>query len=52
MIKITYNPFDVAYFHEIGDEDKNEIISGSEVYFNASEDGNWEIWVKDPVYSK
>ena len=52
MIKITYNPFDVAYFHEIGDEDKNEIISGSEVYFNASEDGNWEILVKDPVYSK
>jgi hypothetical protein len=52
MIKITYNPFDVAYFHEIDDEDKKEIVSGSEVYFNASEDGNWEIWVKDPVYSK
>jgi len=52
MIKITYNPFDVAYFHEIGDEEKKEIVSGSEVYFNASEDGNWEIWVKDPIYSK
>ncbi len=51
MIKITYNPFDVAYFHEIGDEDKKEIISASEVYFNASEDGNWDIFVKDPVYS-
>ena len=52
MIKITYNPFDVAYFHEIGDEEKKEIVSASEVYFNASEDGNWEIWVKDPIYSK
>jgi len=27
------------------------IISASEVYFNASEDGNWDIFVKDPVYS-
>ena len=52
MIQITYDPFDVAYFHEIGDEDKKEIVSGSEVYFNASEDGKWEIWVKEPVYSK
>ena len=50
MIKITYNPFDVAYFHEVGDEDKKEIISADEVYFNASEDGQWEIWAKNPKY--
>ena len=50
MIKITYNPFDVAYFHEISDEDKKEIVSAEEVYFSASEDGNWEIWAKNPKY--
>jgi len=50
MVKITYNPFDVAYFHEIEDEDKKEIVSAEEVYFNASEDGNWEIWAKNPKY--
>lgn len=50
MVKITYNPFDIAYFHEIDDEDKKEIVSAEEVYFNASEDGNWEIWAKNPKY--
>jgi hypothetical protein len=50
MIKITYNPFDVAYFHEVGDEEKREIISAEEVYFNASEDGQWDIFAKNPKY--
>jgi hypothetical protein len=50
MIKITYNPFDVAYFHEVGDEEKKEIISAEEVYFNASEDGQWDIFAKNPKY--
>ena len=50
MVRITYNPFDVAYFHEIDDESKKEIISGDEVYFNASEEGEWEIWLKNPRY--
>jgi hypothetical protein len=50
MVRITYNPFDVAYFHEIDDEDKEEIISADEVYFNATEEGNWEIWAKNPKY--
>lgn len=50
MVKITYNPFDVAYFHEIGDNDKKEIISAEEVYFNATEEGNWDIWAKNPKY--
>jgi len=52
MIEITYDPFDKGYFHEIGDNDKKEIVSGSEVYFNATEDGNWNIYVKDPIYRK
>lgn len=52
MIEITYDPFDKGYFHEIGDDDKKEIVSGSEVYFNATEDGNWNIYVKDPIYRK
>lgn len=50
MLKITYNPMDVAYFHIIDDEDKKEIISAEEVYFNATEEGNWDIWVKNPKF--
>ncbi len=50
MVKITYNPFDVAYFHEIDDVDKKEIVSATEVYFNATENGQYEIWAKDPKY--
>lgn len=50
MIKITYNPFDVAYFHQVDDVDKKEIVSADEVYFNTSEDGQWEIWAKNPKY--
>lgn len=50
MVKITYNPKDVAYFHAIDDADKLEIISADEVYFNATEDGQWEIWAKNPKY--
>ena len=48
MIEIIYNPNELGYFHEIGDD--KEIVSGSEVYFNATEDGNWNIYVKDPIY--
>ena len=50
MVEITYNPFDVGYFHEINDPEKKEIVSASEVYFNATEDGEWDIYVKNPVY--
>jgi hypothetical protein len=53
MIKVQYSPFDEAtWFYEIGDVNKKEIISGSEVYFNATEDGNWDIYVKDPIYGE
>lgn len=50
MVKVTYNPFDVAYFHIIDDEEKKEVISASEVYFNATEEGQWDIWVRDPKF--
>lgn len=50
MVQVMYNPFELGYFHEIEDEDKKEIVSGSEVYFNATEEGKWSIYVKDPVY--
>ena len=50
MVQITYNPFDVAYFHIIGDDEKKEVISAEEVYFSASEEGQWEIWAKDPKF--
>jgi hypothetical protein len=51
MVQITYNPFDVAYFHIISDEEKQEVISAEEVYFVASEDGQWEIWAKNPKFA-
>lgn len=50
MVEITYNPKDVAYFHIIDDEDKKEIVSAEEVYFNATEEGNWNIWAKNPMF--
>ena len=36
--------------YNFSDENKKEVISGDEVYFSASEDGQWEIWVKNPKY--
>lgn len=48
MIKITYSPFGHGYFHEIGDD--REIISGEEVYFNATRKGTWELYIKNPIY--
>lgn len=50
MIEIMYDPFESGYFHEVNDSDKKEIVSGSEVYFNATEDGKWNIHLKNPVY--
>lgn len=48
MSEITYNPFDLGYFHLMGDD--REIVSASEVYFNTTEDGIWGIYVKDPIF--
>ena len=50
MVKVTYNPFDVAYFHIIDDEDKKEIMSAEEVYLNSTEEGNFDIWIKNPKF--
>lgn len=50
MVKVTYNPMDVAYFHIISDNEKKEITSAEEVYFNATEEGQWDIWVMNPVF--
>lgn len=50
MVKITFNPFDVGYFHIIDDTSKREVISADEVYFNASEDGEYDIWAKNPKF--
>ena len=50
MVKVTYNPMDVAYFHIISDNEKKEIISAEEVYFNATEEGQWDIWVMNPLF--
>jgi hypothetical protein len=50
MVKVTYNPMDVAYFHIISDNEKKEITSAEEVYFNATEEGQWDIWVMNPIF--
>jgi hypothetical protein len=50
MVKITYNPFDLGYFHLIDDKLKRQVISGDEVYFNATENGDWDIWVRNPKF--
>lgn len=50
MMRVTYNPYDVGHFHLIDDEKKSKIISAEEVYFNSTEDGKWEFWVKSPIF--
>jgi peptide methionine sulfoxide reductase MsrA len=49
-VKVTYDPFGAAYFHIIDDRDKKEVISAEEVYFNATEEGQWDIWVSNPKF--
>ncbi len=52
MSQVQYNPFDEApWFYLIGDNDKKEIISASEVYFVATEDGKWFFYVKNPEFN-
>jgi hypothetical protein len=50
MIQVTYDPFGSGYFHIISDEEKKEIVSAEEVYFNATEEGQWYIWTKNPKF--
>lgn len=50
MSLAKYDPFGEGYFHLVDDESKRKIISASEVYFNASESGQWEIWLKGTLF--
>ena len=53
MEQAQFNPFDEAapWFYLKGDSEKKEIISAEEVYFYATEDGNWFFYVKGPEFS-
>lgn len=46
MHEITYNPRDVGYFHIINDPEKKEILTAEEIYFVASEIGEYKIFAK------
>jgi hypothetical protein len=51
MIKIQFHPLDEApWFYAVGDSEKKEIISADEVYFNATENGDWDMYVKNPIH--
>ena len=53
MVKVQFNPFEsTAWFYIVGDSEKKEVISGSEVYFNATETGDWETYVKTPIFKE
>lgn len=52
MHAVTFDPFDAGVFHVINDSDKKEIISADEVYFHASEDGQWSFFVKGPKFAE
>jgi RNA polymerase sigma-70 factor (ECF subfamily) len=49
--EISYSPFDPGYFFKVGDPDVREIIGASEVYFKATEEGEWIMMAKDIEYS-
>lgn len=54
-IPATYNPFDkdgASWFYLIDDKEKKELESAEEVYFLATEGGEWKFLVKNPVYGK
>lgn len=54
MVKITYNPFDeeAPWFYKEGDSEKKEIVSATEVYFYATENGEWHIFALNPKYGE
>ena len=54
-IPATYNPFDkdgASWFYLISDPEKKELISADEVYFLATEGGEWKFLVKNPVFGE
>jgi hypothetical protein len=48
MEEVRYDPFGAGWFHLAGDPDKKEIKTADEVYFSASEEGQWKIFAKNP----
>jgi hypothetical protein len=48
--QIDYDPINVGHFFRIGDPDMKEVIGASEVYFKASELGQWVMLAKDIEY--
>lgn len=54
-IPADFNPFGenpVPWFFLKDDKEKKEIVSADEVYFLATEGGDWKFLVKNPVYGK
>ena len=54
-IPADFNPFGenpVPWFFLKGDAEKKEIISADEVYFLATEGGEWKFLVKNPVFGE
>jgi hypothetical protein len=49
----NFNPFDstAPWFYLNNDGEKKEIISADEVYFYATEEGQWFFYVKNPQFS-
>jgi hypothetical protein len=54
-IPADFNPFGekpVPWFFLKHDKEKKELVGASEVYFLATEDGQWKILVKDPIFGE
>jgi hypothetical protein len=49
----NFNPFDstAPWFYLNNDGEKKEIISADEVYFYATEEGQWFFYVNNPQFS-
>jgi RNA polymerase sigma-70 factor (ECF subfamily) len=50
--QIDFDPVNVGHFFRVGDEELKEVVGASEVYFKASEDGNWLMLAKDIKYGE
>jgi len=46
--EVSWHPA-VGHFFRISDPGQEEILSGEEIYFHASEDGDWKLLVRNPV---
>lgn len=50
MELVVFDPYDKGFFHLIDDPLKRRVVSADEVYFNASEAGDWKLWAKNPKF--